>query len=102
GVQDDLRFGHGCEDVAVQTFVPQLAIEAFDEGVLHGLARSNEVEADVVRVRHVSIARLTNSPPLSTVIASGARRCRSTWLSAAATLTPVSDRSATSANDSRV
>jgi hypothetical protein len=49
-----------------------------------------------------SIAGLTNSVPLSTVIATGAGRRCGTWLSATATFTPVSDRSATSASDSRV
>ena len=46
--------------------------------------------------------RLTNAPPLSTVIACGGDRRRSTRLSVAATFTPVSDRSATSASNSRV
>jgi hypothetical protein len=63
GVEDALRFDRGPEDVGIQAFVAQPAIEAFDEGVLHGFARSNEIEADVVRVAHASIARLTNSPP---------------------------------------
>src|SRR4026209_2016003 len=118
-VQDELCFDDRPEDVAVQAFVAQLASEAFDERVLHGLARSNEVEAHAVRIGQESIARLTNSLPLSTVVAAGgrpprrwggestprmpsprplstvmacgARRCCSPAVRAAATLTPVNE-----------
>jgi hypothetical protein len=47
------------------------------------------------------MARLTNSPPLSTVIATAARGGDSQE-SAAATLMPVSERSATKASTSRI
>jgi hypothetical protein len=33
-VQDSLRGAHRGEDVAVQTLVPQLPVEAFDEGIV--------------------------------------------------------------------
>src|SRR5215470_20009135 len=51
GVQNHLRFGHGREDVAIQTLVAELAVEALDECILHGLSRSNEIETDAVRIR---------------------------------------------------
>jgi hypothetical protein len=51
GVEDDLRLGHGRKHVAVRALVAQLAIEAFDEEILHRLPRSNEIEAHVVRIR---------------------------------------------------
>jgi hypothetical protein len=73
-VEDDLCFGDGREDVAIQTLVAQLPIKAFDEGILYRLVRPHEIEAHVMRVRPRVMARLTNSPPLSTVIAWGARR----------------------------
>ena len=50
GVQELLRFADGHEDVAVETFVAQLAVEAFDEGILHRSARPNEIETDVVGI----------------------------------------------------
>jgi hypothetical protein len=54
-VENDLRFGHRREDVAVQAFVAQFVIEAFDERMLDGFARSNEIETHVVReARHPS------------------------------------------------
>lgn len=62
----------------IETFIAKPTIEAFDERVVDGFAGSNELEPDVVRVLHASVARLTNSPPLSTVIAVGAcASCRS-------------------------
>ena len=35
--------------MAIQAFVSQLSIEAFDEGILHRLARPDEIESDPVR-----------------------------------------------------
>jgi hypothetical protein len=35
------------EPVLVQAFVPELAVEAFDEGVLDGLAGSDELNPDL-------------------------------------------------------
>ena len=42
--------GQGEEDLHVETLVPQLAVEAFDVAVLHGLARPNEVQMHAVLV----------------------------------------------------
>jgi hypothetical protein len=39
-----LRFGDAGKPMFVETFVAKLAIEAFDEGILDGLAWSNEAE----------------------------------------------------------
>ncbi len=41
----------GREVMLVQALIAQLAVEAFDEAVLHRMARANEVEGDVVRGR---------------------------------------------------
>src|SRR5437762_13752106 len=45
-----LRFGDAGEPMFVEAFVPKLAIEAFDEGVLDWLAGSNASELNAVRV----------------------------------------------------
>jgi hypothetical protein len=37
--------------VTIQALVAQLPVEALDEGILHRFARSNEIEAYVMRVR---------------------------------------------------
>jgi len=46
------------ERVLVQTFVAQFAVEAFDVRVLHGLARSDEMQLDPVtmcpRIEHAA------------------------------------------------
>src|SRR5262245_54806237 len=76
--------------MAIQTFVAKLAVEAFDEGILHGFTRPNEIQAHIVGIRPCVHG------------AADEVRWRSTSLSTAATFTPVSDRSATSASDSRV
>ena len=51
GVEHALRLGRGGEHVRVEAFVAESAIEGLDEGVLHGFARPNELESDVVRIR---------------------------------------------------
>jgi hypothetical protein len=38
GAEHHLRFGDGCEDVAVQAFIAELAVEAFDKGIFNWLA----------------------------------------------------------------
>lgn len=48
---DDLSgLVHRDEPMLVQALVPELAVERFDVGVLHGLARANEGEHDVICV----------------------------------------------------
>ena len=43
-----LRLVEAQEPVGVQTFNPELAVEAFDVGIIGRLARPTEVESDVV------------------------------------------------------
>src|SRR6476620_1252832 len=50
-VQEGLRFGHTAKDMAVQAFVAQPAVEAFDEGILYRTTRSNEIESHAVGIR---------------------------------------------------
>lgn len=83
GVSDPVARAKSSASVAVQTPVAQLAIEASDEGILHRLPGRMKSRRTSCAYAHSSMARLTNSPPSSSVIACGAR-CRSTWLSAAA------------------
>lgn len=45
------RFVEAQEPVGVQAFGPELAVEAFDEGVVGRLARPGEVERDALHVR---------------------------------------------------
>jgi len=40
------RLGEGEEDVLVEAFVAEFAVEALDEGVLHGLARLDVVPVE--------------------------------------------------------
>jgi hypothetical protein len=102
GVEYVLRVDRRCEDVGVQAFVAQPAAEAFDEGILHRFARTNEFEPDVVRIR----PRVHRATDEFAAIVDGDRGRRAALVtggvSAAATLMPVSDRSATSASASRV
>ncbi len=42
----ELRFLQGQKPVLVEAFIPKLAVEALDKGILHGLSRLNEVEMD--------------------------------------------------------
>ena len=51
GLEHALRFDRRREDMRVEAFVAEPAIEAFDERILNRAARSNELETDVVRIR---------------------------------------------------
>ena len=46
-LNDTLRLGHGDEPVLVQTFVPELAVEALDVRILIRFARSDERQLHV-------------------------------------------------------
>jgi len=48
---DDLSFNQRSEAILVEAFVSKLAVEAFDERVVVGLARPNKVELDACAVR---------------------------------------------------
>jgi hypothetical protein len=53
--------GQGEEDLHVETLVTQLAVEAFDVAVLHGLARPNELQMHavvIVNLKFPSFGRL--------------------------------------------
>jgi hypothetical protein len=44
GFDNVLSLGHRGELMYVQTFIAQSAVKGFNKGILHGFARSNEVE----------------------------------------------------------
>jgi len=46
GFDNVLGLGHRGELVYIQTFISQSADKGFNKGILHGFARSNEVELD--------------------------------------------------------
>src|SRR5689334_18447044 len=49
-VDDYTSMRQAPEPVEIQTLVAELAVEAFDMGILRGLARLNEVQRDAVRI----------------------------------------------------
>ena len=50
GFHNGLRLRDAAEPVLVQTLVPKFPVEAFDVGVLHRLARRDEVQAYAVLI----------------------------------------------------
>ena len=59
------------EPMQVQALVPELAVQALDEGVLDWLAWLDEAQPDTGALRPVEHARLVPSGPLSRTISSG-------------------------------
>src|SRR5713101_3633006 len=81
----------------VQTLVPQSAVEAFDESILHRPSWPDKTQLHVVSIAQASSARLQNSLPLSRVMLSGKLpRSHFARSSAWATFIPVIERSASS------
>jgi len=59
------------EPVLVQAFKANTSVEAFDEGIVSGFARSAEVHDDTIRIGHRSNSREVNWLPLSTLMLRG-------------------------------
>jgi hypothetical protein len=74
GVEHTLGFGLGPENVRVETFVAQTSVEAQMDAFSTGLPGRINSSRTSWAYAHTSIARPTNSLPLSTVIAVGAPR----------------------------
>src|SRR6478736_9374977 len=73
-------------------FIPQPAIRAFDEGVLHDCVRRDVVPFDAAAIRPVRMALLVSSLPLSLTIIFGLPRA--TWATSFRRIGAPSDESA--------
>ena len=47
-IDEEASFGQGTEPMLVETVITEGAVEAFDEGILHGFAGLDVVKGDVV------------------------------------------------------
>ncbi len=93
----DAGLGQRREQRLVQQFIAQPAVEALDEGILHGLARRDVVPVDTALVGQLRMALLVNSLPLSLTTIFGLPRSNTSRSSSRATRVPESEVSATSA-----
>jgi hypothetical protein len=90
------------EQRLVQTFISQLAVEAFDETILLGLARCDVMPIDAGFLHPLGIAMLVNSVPLSETIVVGMPRSAITRSNSRVTRKPDKDVSATNTRFSRL
>jgi hypothetical protein len=73
---DELRFLQRYKPVSIETLIPELAIKAFDEGVMHRFARLNKVQVHAMLRRPGIQGRAGDSGPLSKIRRSGSGRVR--------------------------
>jgi len=66
--------GQAQKPVLIETAIPELAVEALDEGILCRLTRLDEGQRDLPK----NIALLVSSGPLSQTIEAGSERCCAT------------------------
>src|SRR5439155_6579008 len=98
---DGACFPEAGEHMLVEAFVAQLAVERFNEGILHRLARLDVMHATLL-VAQRSTAPLVSSVPLSLTTVSGVARSIVSRCSSRTTLTPPSEVSTTAARHSRL
>ena len=90
------------EQRLVQQFIPVPTVEAFDEAILHGLARSDIMPGDAAPIGpgQDGVAGKFGAVSLTTIF--GLPRCMTSRSNSRATRAPESEVSATSAKHSRV
>ena len=101
-LERDACLGERGEQHLVQELVVQAAIEALDEGVLHGPARGGECQSTPVWPVQARMALLVSSVPLSLPMALGLAWAAISRSSSRATLLPDSEKSAIAARQRRV
>jgi hypothetical protein len=74
GFNHELRFLSRQKPGFIETFIPKLAVDAFDEGILDELLRLSEVQMHPCCIAQASKAVPANSGPLSRIKVSG--NCR--------------------------